>query len=120
MKKTLLTLSLLAYSALSFADAAPAATSPNGIISNVLLLGGFLVIFYFMLIRPQAKRAKEQQSMINSIATDDEVVVGGGLLGKVTKVSEQFLTVAIAEGVEIKVQKQSVSASLPKGTIKSI
>lgn len=87
---------------------------------NVLMLGGFLLIFYFMLIRPQSKRAKEHQALITSIAKDDEVIVNGGILGKVIRVTDQFIVVAIADGVEMKVQKQAVSASIPKGTIKSI
>jgi preprotein translocase subunit YajC len=121
MKKGFLPLLLVCLSTPAFADAAAApAAGPSGIISNVLLLAGFLFIFYFMLIRPQTKRAKEQQNMIAGIAPDDEVVIGGGVLGKVSKVTDQFLIVSIADGVDIKVQKAAVAASLPKGTIKSI
>lgn len=80
----------------------------------------FLVIFYFMLWRPQSKRAKEQREMISGIQKGDEVVTAGGILGKVTHLSDNYLSVDIAEGTIIKIQRQSVSAILPKGTIKSI
>lgn len=73
-----------------------------------------------MLIRPQSKRAKEHQSLISGVAKEDEVIINGGILGKVQKVSDQFLVIAIAEGIEIKVQRQAISASVPKGTMKNI
>lgn len=119
MKNGLIALALMGFSTLAHADAAAAKGAPD-IVSNVLLLGGFLLIFYFMLIRPQQKRAKEHQTLISSVAKDDEVIIAGGLLGKVTKVTDQFLVVAIAEGIEVKVQKQAVSSSVPKGTLKNI
>jgi len=102
-----------------FATEKAAAQGP-GIASNLLLLGGFLFIFYFMLIRPQTKRAKEHQNLVNNIAQEDEVVISGGILGKVTKVTDQFITVSIANETEVVVQRQAVSASLPKGTLKNI
>jgi preprotein translocase subunit YajC len=77
------------------------------------------VLFYFMLIRPQTKRAKEHKNMVAALAKGDEVVTNGGLLGRITDVGESFLTVSIADGVEVRVQKQSVSALVPKGTMKS-
>jgi preprotein translocase subunit YajC len=119
MKKSFLPLLLVCSSTIAYADAA-APAGPSGMISNVLMLAGFLFIFYFMLIRPQTKRAKEQQAMIKAISADDEVIIGGGVLGKVAKVTDQFLIVSIADGVEIKVQKQAVATLLPKGTMKSI
>ena len=79
----------------------------------------FFAIFYLMAIRPQQKRAKEHKAMIAAIAKGDEVVTGGGTLGRVTHVGEQFLTLEIADGVSIKVQKQSVGGVMPKGTIKA-
>lgn len=101
------------------ADATAQAQGPS-MMSNIFLLVGFLVIFYFMLIRPQTKRAKEHQTLISGISKEDEVIINGGILGKVQKVTDQFLVVAIADGIEIKVQKQAVSASVPKGTMKTI
>ena len=78
------------------------------------------VVFYFLLIRPQMKRAKEHKKMVGSLAKGDEVVTNGGMLGKITKMGDDFITVEIAEGLEVNVQKQAVSALLPKGTIKSL
>ena len=120
MLNRLMIASLLLVSSSSVFAADKAAAQGPGLASNLLLLGGFLFIFYFMLIRPQTKRAKEHQNLVNNIAQDDEVVISGGILGKVTKVTEQFITVSIANGTEVIVQKQSISASLPKGTLKSI
>lgn len=78
-----------------------------------------LVVFYFLLIRPQNKRAKEQREMLSKVAVGDEVATTGGLLGKVTEVGEQFLTLEIADGVQVKLQKFQVAQVLPKGTVKS-
>ena len=77
------------------------------------------IVFYFLLIRPQAKRAKEHKALIASLSTGDEIVTGGGILGKVTEVSDQFLVVEVAEGVRVKVQRHTVTSVLPKGTLKS-
>ncbi len=78
-----------------------------------------IVVFYFLLIRPQSKRAKEHRAMVASLEVGAEVATSGGILGKVTEVSEQFLTVEIAQGVNVKVQRHTVSQVLPKGTLKS-
>jgi preprotein translocase subunit YajC len=77
------------------------------------------VVFYFLLIRPQTKRAKEHRAMVAALEVGAEVVTNGGILGKVTEVSEQFLTVEIASGVNIKLQRNAVAQVLPKGTMKS-
>lgn len=77
------------------------------------------VLFYFLLIRPQQKKQKEHRSMIDNLTTADEIVTGGGVLGKVTEVGEQFVTVEVANGVSIKIQKHTIAAVLPKGTMKS-
>lgn len=79
----------------------------------------FIVIFYFLLIRPQQKKAKEHQAMLGNLATGDEVVTAGGIIGRVHAVGETFVTIEIAEGVRIKVQKFQVSSLVPKGTMKS-
>ena len=86
-----------------------------GLMPLVLLF----VLLYFLMIRPQAKRAKEHRNMLQALQKGDEVVTSGGTLGKVTNVGEQFITLEIAPNVEIKVQKPSVQTVLPKGTIKS-
>lgn len=77
------------------------------------------VLFYFLLIRPQQKRQKEHQQMVAALATGDEVVSGGGLLGKVTAVGEQFVTVEIADNVAVKMQRHTIATVMPKGTMKS-
>jgi preprotein translocase subunit YajC len=78
------------------------------------------VLFYFMLIRPQMKQAKAHKLMIDSLKKDDEIVTNGGLLGKVVKIKDQYVTIEIAASTQIHIQKQSVITLLPKGTIKSI
>ncbi len=89
------------------------------------LLGGLLplvlifVVFYFLLIRPQTKRAKEHKAMVEALSTGDEVITAGGVLGKITSVSDSFLEVEVADGVRVKVQRNSIGALMPKGTVKS-
>ena len=78
------------------------------------------VVMYFLMIRPQQKRAKEQKSMMDALAKGDEVITAGGILGKVSKVTDTYVTVEIALNTEIVVQKNSVSTLLPKGTLKSL
>ncbi|MEO8003993.1 MAG: preprotein translocase subunit YajC [Betaproteobacteria bacterium] len=77
------------------------------------------VLLYFLMIRPQSKRAKEHKSMLAALQKGDEVVTAGGTLGKVTKVGDNFVSVEIASNVEIQVQRSSITTMLPKGTIKS-
>jgi preprotein translocase subunit YajC len=91
----------------------------QGIMSALMLPLVLLVVFYFLLIRPQNKRAKEQREMLSKIAEGDEVATTGGILGKVVSVGEQFLTLEVASGVNLKVQKHQVTQLLPKGTVKS-
>ena len=78
------------------------------------------VLFYFMLIRPQMKQAKEHRTMLDALKTGDEVITATGILGKVVKLNNQFSIIEIASNVEIKIQKQTIQTLLPKGTIKSI
>ncbi len=92
---------------------------PGGSILGFLPLIVIFVIFYFLLIRPQSKRAKEQKAMIAAIAKGDEIVTNGGVLGRITEVGEAFVTVEVADGVSIKLQRQAIAALMPKGTIKS-
>ncbi len=77
------------------------------------------VIFYFLLIRPQMKRAKEHRKLVEELSTGAEVVTNGGLLGRITRVDESFVTVEFADKVKIKVQKHAIASVMPKGTIKS-
>lgn len=85
-----------------------------------IFLVGFLVIFYLMIWRPQAKRAKEHKNLIGGLTVGDEVVTGGGILGKVRKVTNEFIVLEVGDGQELKFQKGSVVAALPKGTLKAI
>ncbi len=78
------------------------------------------VVLWFIMIRPQMKRQKETKAMLEALAKGDEVVTAGGILGKVTKVAEQYVTVEVAANTEITVQKSAVSTVLPKGTLKSL
>jgi preprotein translocase subunit YajC len=91
----------------------------QSILSALMLPVLLLVVFYFLLIRPQSKRAKEQREMLSKIAVGDEIATTGGILGKVTEVGEQFLSLEIANGVNVKLQKFQVALVLPKGTVKS-
>lgn len=102
--------------------AAAQATAPAGqssALMQFLPLVLIFVVFYFLLIRPQSKRAKEHTAMVAALETGAEVVTSGGILGKVVELGEQFLTVEIADGVKVKVQRHTVTQVLPKGTIKS-
>ena len=87
-------------------------------LTGMLPLVLMFVVLYFVMIRPQMKRQKEHRAMIDAIAKGDEVVVGGGMLGKVSRLSEQYLHVEIASGVEVQIQRAAVVQVLPKGTIK--
>ena len=78
------------------------------------------IVFYFLLIRPQQKKAKEHRTMLGALQKGDEVVTAGGVLGKVTKLSDQYATVEIAPGVETPVQRSAITQLLPKGTIKTL
>jgi preprotein translocase subunit YajC len=93
--------------------------STGGTLASFLPLILIFVLFYFLLIRPQQKRQKEHQQMVTALSAGDEVVSGGGLLGKVTEVGEQFVTVEIASNVSVKLQKHTISSIVPKGTVKS-
>lgn len=115
--KKVVALVLTLLSPAVFAEQAAGAPS---VMSNVLMLGAFIFLFYFMLIRPQTKKQKEHQNLLSNIAKDDEVVTSGGILGKVVKVTDQFLVVSISDNINVTIQKQAVAASLPKGTIKNI
>ena len=80
----------------------------------------FFVIFYFMLIRPQTKQAKEHRQMVESLSKGDEIVTTGGMLGRINKIGDNFIAIEIASNTEIKVQKNAVSAVMPKGTMKGL
>ena len=103
---------------ISSAYAADPAQPAGGGIEFFIMIGIFFAIMYFMIIRPQNKRAKEHKALIDSLNKGDEVVVAGGMLGKITELDENFITVEVSNGVAMQVQRQSVAAVMPKGTIK--
>lgn len=103
----------------AYAEGAAAAPAPGEALMGFLPLVFIFVIFYFFLIRPQMKRAKEHKKLVESISKGDEVMTAGGIIGKVTDVNDNFVSVDIADGVVVKVQRQSVTSLLPKGTVKS-
>src|SRR5580698_8004049 len=101
----------------AFAQAAPG--TPGGQFAPILMMVVFVVIFYFLLIRPQQKKAKEHQALVSKLATGDEVVTNGGILGRVTEAGDTFITLEVADGVRIKVQRHQIAQLMPKGTLKS-
>ena len=107
-------------SAAHAADAAAPAAAPGGDIMSILMLVGFVVIFYLMIWRPQAKRAKEHKNLLGGLQKGDEVVTSGGIAGKVVKVTDDFVVIEASDTVELKIQKPAVVAVLPKGTLKAI
>ena len=104
---------------ISNAYAQSAVGGPGGLMSFLPIVLMFVVL-YFLMIRPQMKRQKEQKAMIDALAKGDEVITAGGILGKVSKVTEAYVTVEVSDGTEVVMQKASVTMLLPKGTIKSI
>ena len=98
------------------------AESPSGPLGGGLeifiMIGIFFAIMYFMIIRPQQKRSKDHRKLIESLSKGDEIVTSGGVLGKILKVGDNSVTLEIAEGVAIKLQKHSISSVLPKGSLR--
>ncbi len=103
----------------AYAQSAPAGGADAGLMGLLPIILMF-VLLYFMMIRPQMKRAKEHRAMTEALAKGDEVVTSGGVLGKVTKVTDAYVTIEIANNTEIVVQKAAVQTLLPKGTLKSV
>jgi preprotein translocase subunit YajC len=102
----------------AYAQAGGAGGSQPQLTSFALMIGLF-VLMYFLLIRPQSKKAKEHREMIAKLAVGDEVVTGGGILGRITEAGDTFVTVEVANGVNLKVQRFQISQLMPKGTVKS-
>lgn len=99
---------------------APAAAPQGGGIESMLLILAMFAVLYFLMIRPQMKRAKEHKAMVDALQKGDEVVTAGGILGRISKVDAQYATVSIAENTEIVIQRHSIQVVLPKGTLKTI
>lgn len=101
----------------AYAQAAGAAPSP---LQPLIMLGVFFAVFWFFLIRPQMKRAKEHRELVSKLSKGDEVIAAGGIAGRIDELGEHFVTIEIADGVKIKVQRSAVATVLPKNTLKSI
>jgi preprotein translocase subunit YajC len=97
--------------------AQPAGTTA-GTLGTILPLVLIFVVFYFLLIRPQTKRAKEHREMVGKLAPGDEIVTNGGILGRISEIGEHFVTLEVASGVAIRVQRVQIAQLMPKGTFK--
>jgi len=105
--------------ALAAAGATAPAVTQDGTFS-LIMIAAIFVLFYFMLIRPQNKRAKEHRELLSRLKKGDEIITTGGILGKVVSLDEHYIKISPAEGVEMNMQKSAVSTVLPKGTLKSL
>ena len=99
-------------------DAAAAASQPG--LESLLFPIGLVIILYFFMIRPQVKRQKEHKKLVEALGKGDEVVTSGGIVGRVTDLGDDFATVEVAEGVNVKIRRQAVESVLPKGSIKEM
>ena len=116
-----LTIGVLVFISNAYAQA-PAAAEPGlmGSLSTFLPLILMFVVMYFLMIRPQQKRQKELKAMMDALTRGDEVVTAGGILGRVSKVTDAYVTLEVATGTEMMVQKNAITTLLPKGTLKSL
>ncbi len=130
LRKTLKSLIAVALTSMVFisnvfAETAPAAGAhpkslSQGLMGMLPMLIIFIAIFYFLLIRPQTKRAKEHKKLMNDIAVGDEVLTTGGMIGKISEFKENFIKISIAKGVDIMVQRNAIASVLPKGTMDTL
>jgi len=107
----------------AYAQTAAAGAADPGIMGSLTTFAPIIIMFvvmYFIMIRPQQKRQKELKSMMDALAKGDEVITVGGVLGRVSKVTEGYVTIEVAAGTEIVVQKNAVTTLLPKGTLKAL
>jgi len=117
--KSLIKLLVLLTPTPAFADS-PLKLLESGALNQFFIVGLFLFIFYFMIIRPQSKKAKEHKSLLNNLAVGDDVMTSGGMMGTIVRLTEDFFILSIADGVEVPFQKQTIVNALPKGTLKAI
>ena len=103
----------------AYAQAAGAAPAAPSMMSTLLFPIILIAIMYFLMIRPQMKRQKEHRAMLEKLSRGDEVIIGGGIAGTVADIGDSFITVEVASGVQVRVQKSAVANVLPKGTLKS-
>jgi preprotein translocase subunit YajC len=102
----------------AYAQGAPA--MPGGDLLQFLPIVAIFVVFYFLLIRPQQKRSKEQREMLGNLQKGDEVITAGGVVGRISKLTEQYANIEVAPNVELTVQRTAIAQLLPKGTIKAL
>jgi preprotein translocase subunit YajC len=105
---------------ISNAYAQTAAAGPMDSVMQMLPLILMFVVLYFLMIRPQMKKAKEHKALVAAISKGDEIISSSGIAGRITKVSDDFVTVAIAENVEVQMQKPAIAVVLPKGSLKNL
>jgi preprotein translocase subunit YajC len=117
-KRLFLILEFAVFISSAFAQTAPAGGDMQSSLMSMLPLVLMFVVLYFVMIRPQMKKQKEHKSMIDSLAKGDEVATAGGVLGKVAKLGDSYLSLEVASGVELQVQRSAVVQVLPKGSIK--
>src|ERR1043165_1401715 len=99
---------------------AQAAGGAGGGMESMLLIVAMFAVFYFLMIRPQMKRAKEHKTMVDALQKGDEVVTAGGILGRISKIGEGYVSIEIASNTEVQIQRSAVQTVLPKGTIKNM
>ena len=102
----------------AYAQGAPAA--PGGELMSFLPIVAIFVVFYFLLIRPQQKRSKEQREMLSNLQKGDEVITSGGVVGRISRLTEQYASLEVAPNIELNVQRTAIAQLLPKGTIKAL
>lgn len=119
MKKLVSILTLCLMSGSAFAAQSMSFSQPQqgSSLPSFLMLGALLLVFYFLLIRPQMKRTKEQRELISSLEKGDEVMTSSGIYGKISKIDDSTVMLTIANGIDIKVQKQAIANMLPKGSV---
>lgn len=93
--------------------------SPGSAFSPFIMMGVVALLMYFMMIRPQMKRAKEHRTLMDGLAVGDEVLTNGGILGRISAIEDSFVSLEVARGVEVRLQKHAISAVMPKGTLKA-
>lgn len=108
----------------AWAQTAPAAQGGEGAWTSIIFMVLIFAVFYFLLIRPQVKRQKEHKAMVDALSKGDEVLTAGGIIGKITEITDQYVTLQIAavdgKSVEVAMQRSAVQTLLPKGTMKSL
>jgi preprotein translocase subunit YajC len=111
---------MLADILISPAHAQAAPSTPGGDLMAFLPMVAIFVVFYFLLIRPQQKRSKEQKEMLSNLQKGDEVVTAGGIVGRISKLTDQYASVEVAPNIEVNIQRTAIAQLLPKGTIKAL